>query len=319
MRSPPPAPAAPQSRPGWRRPGPRCSWPPAPVTTRSSAWSMGRTRRPFHRAGRVRYLPARGARRRAGEHPRRTREIREGRRPRIRASRRCGRASGARAARIAPDDARSESAFGEALRLDPHLRAGARSTRLLHDAAAGRARCRGRIAGATEIEPAGPGAVRRPVGSVAEVERHRIEALTLLHADRAAAWNALAAWGLAHGDAALAVRGLVGVVRGARPRDGCQRRGRRSRSQGPVMRALPASSPPPCSRRRATRGSRRRQTRRDVVAARRAARARRSRAGPGCGARPREERKAHLEPRIAAGARGSWATRASRTISSGRR
>jgi hypothetical protein len=43
----------------------------------------------------------------------------------------------------------------------------------------------------------------------------RLEALTLLHGDRVAAWQALADWGLAHGDASLAVRGLIGVTKRA--------------------------------------------------------------------------------------------------------
>jgi len=46
-------------------------------------------------------------------------------------------------------------------------------------------------------------------------DRARLEALTLIHGDRVEAWEALAAWGTAHGDIPLAVRGMLGVVRRA--------------------------------------------------------------------------------------------------------
>jgi len=44
-------------------------------------------------------------------------------------------------------------------------------------------------------------------------ERARLEELTLLHADRVAAWEALATWGTTHGDPALAAHAWAGVAR----------------------------------------------------------------------------------------------------------
>ncbi len=46
-----------------------------------------------------------------------------------------------------------------------------------------------------------------------DVERERIEARALLHHDRVAAWEALAAWGESHGEVSVAVRGLSQVAR----------------------------------------------------------------------------------------------------------
>jgi hypothetical protein len=119
--------------------------------------------------------------------------------------------------RIDPDDGESEAALAEALRLDPAY----------EPASAARAYCatlkrEGRAAAdemarAQELDPQESTTREAPSGGTphppADVERRRLEALTLLHGDRAAAWDALAAWGLAHGDTALAVRGLVGAVR----------------------------------------------------------------------------------------------------------
>jgi hypothetical protein len=48
-----------------------------------------------------------------------------------------------------------------------------------------------------------------------DADRAHIEALTLIHGDRAEAWQALASWGLARGDVPLAVRGMVEVARRA--------------------------------------------------------------------------------------------------------
>jgi hypothetical protein len=52
-----------------------------------------------------------------------------------------------------------------------------------------------------------------PGPAASAAERAKLEALTLLHRESVGAWTALAAWGGAHGDTTLAVRGLVGVAR----------------------------------------------------------------------------------------------------------
>ncbi len=120
--------------------------------------------------------------------------------------------------RVDPGDEQSESALAEALRLDPRY----------EPALAVRSYCvtlrrEGRtaadeIARAMDLDLKSRAPSGGNSGPSAEVERRRLEALTLLQGNRAAAWDALAAWGMAHGDAALAVRGLIGVVRSSPPR-----------------------------------------------------------------------------------------------------
>jgi hypothetical protein len=61
-------------------------------------------------------------------------------------------------------------------------------------------------------EPATTEVLVAGTSELPETERRRIEAVTLLHGDRIPAWEALAAWGMAHGDVALAVRGMMGVA-----------------------------------------------------------------------------------------------------------
>ncbi len=62
-----------------------------------------------------------------------------------------------------------------------------------------------------------PGAARGTVMAggerALEDQRRRLEGLTLLRGDRAAAWDALTEWATAHGDATLAARGMIRLAR----------------------------------------------------------------------------------------------------------
>jgi tetratricopeptide (TPR) repeat protein len=115
-----------------------------------------------------------------------------------------------------PKDAKADDAFAKALKID----------RTYAPAHAARARClsaRGKpdeaAAAAREASVNDPSNVDiealvirtapKPVPAV----RDRALALTVAHGERSAAWEALAHWGRAHGDAELAARGLEGLVR----------------------------------------------------------------------------------------------------------
>ena len=109
-----------------------------------------------------------------------------------------------------PKDPRARSALDEAMRQGAHF----------EPALVLRERC-GHETGTTTVQaetPDGDGlsalaASADPADEAdSEARRRAIEALTLTHGDRVAAWEALAAWGLAHGDSRLAVRGLIGLA-----------------------------------------------------------------------------------------------------------
>jgi len=138
--------------------------------------------------------------------------------------------------RLDPHDARADGALDEALKLDaayePALRARDVCAVFRRDGAPGV----DALLRAEELDPRGPAAYILRVAAQPCVDkgstlpelmfvsrchrssddvRHRLEALTLLHGNRVAAWEALATWGLEQGDAALAVRGMIGVARRA--------------------------------------------------------------------------------------------------------
>lgn len=115
-----------------------------------------------------------------------------------------------------PKDAKADDAFAKALKID----------RTYAPAHAARARClsaRGKTdeaaAAAREASANDPSNVDiealvirtapKPIAAV----RDRALALTVAHGERGAAWEALAHWGRAHGDAELFTRGLEGLAR----------------------------------------------------------------------------------------------------------
>jgi hypothetical protein len=109
-----------------------------------------------------------------------------------------------------PHDARALAALDEALRLDPTYQ----------PAQTARASCEAQRDGvATSPRPgARPGDLlsvgpATPPTATSAVERSRLLAFTLLHGDEVAAWDALAEWGMAHGDVPLAVRALAKVAK----------------------------------------------------------------------------------------------------------
>ena len=121
--------------------------------------------------------------------------------------------------KIDPRDPEVDRAFKRALALD-----GASASAL-----AAKSRCetlRGRSAEAADLaakasalDPGNVGlaalAIRADVSRGDPATRDRAIALTTAHGEHVAAWDALIAWGSAHKDAALVVRGLEGLVRAA--------------------------------------------------------------------------------------------------------
>ncbi len=117
--------------------------------------------------------------------------------------------------RLDPGDPGASANIARALRIDPAYEPGAAAQAFC-------ARLRTNGGAAVELaedvdddvglmslaEPREPGAA-----PLLDEERRRVEALTLVHGDRVAAWLALAQWGTSHSDAALAARGMVGVAR----------------------------------------------------------------------------------------------------------
>jgi hypothetical protein len=120
-----------------------------------------------------------------------------------------------------PADPESDRWFAQALAKDPESAS----------ALAAKARCataRGRTEEAAQLaqraaalDPSNVALAALAVRSSGDpAARERAIALTEAHAGHAAAWDALVQWGYAHKDAALVVRGLVGLVRVAPSRSG---------------------------------------------------------------------------------------------------
>ena len=106
--------------------------------------------------------------------------------------------------RLKPGDVAASAAIDEALRLEPEYAPALDARRDCKVS-------RGQRPGAHDAGKLG--VLIRNASPAPEAERRSIQAVTLLHGDRVRAWETLAAWGLAHGDVDLAVRGMVGVGR----------------------------------------------------------------------------------------------------------
>ena len=119
--------------------------------------------------------------------------------------------------RLNPNDPAIDASFAKALKLDPNSAS----------ALAANARCeasRGRTGEAMMLanraaaqDPTNSGleafAVKSSVSSGDPAVRERAIALTRVHGEHVASWDALIAWGRAHKDAELVVAGLEGLVR----------------------------------------------------------------------------------------------------------
>jgi hypothetical protein len=120
--------------------------------------------------------------------------------------------------RLSPKDPRAAQAFSQALRIDasfePAIEAGSRCARAHGDGSAAHEDAeRAALADPLAISPQVMLSEADASGPRAESSRDRLVALTLLHGESAAAWDALAAWGAAHQDAMLVARALAAVAR----------------------------------------------------------------------------------------------------------
>ncbi len=119
--------------------------------------------------------------------------------------------------KLDPRDPEIDRAFKRALTLDS-ASASALAARSRCETARGRtAEAADLAAKAAALDPGNVGlaalVVRSEVSRGDPAARERAVALTTAHGEHVAAWDALIAWGNAHQDAALVVRGLEGLVR----------------------------------------------------------------------------------------------------------
>jgi tetratricopeptide (TPR) repeat protein len=130
-----------------------------------------------------------------------------------------------------PSDPAADEAFARARRLDGTY-AGALAAQSRCEASRGRIESAAKLAErATAEDPKNAGLeallvtaeARRPDNRA----RDRAIALTILHGDRAVAWDALVTWARAHRDTELLARGLVGLLRASPSRSADVERGAR--------------------------------------------------------------------------------------------
>jgi tetratricopeptide (TPR) repeat protein len=118
--------------------------------------------------------------------------------------------------RLSPKDPDADTAFTRALKADkayePALEARARCAALRGNGSQARAD-EERAAAADPRAPAPQALLAGGGGEGAEAARVRLIALTLLHGTDPVAWDALAAWGVAHRDPEIVARALVEISR----------------------------------------------------------------------------------------------------------
>ncbi len=120
--------------------------------------------------------------------------------------------------RVNPRDPRAEQEFARALRIDPSFEPAmeARARCALARGDDGAARKDARLAAMADPLAIPPETLFAQVvadRARAEVSRDRLVALSLVHGENTAAWEALATWGVAHEEPMLVARALANVAR----------------------------------------------------------------------------------------------------------